>query len=271
MDLQAVTAVIGTKSATVGLPRRSAASANALPAGSTYTVNTGGDRADVNVGDGVCADSQGAARCAPPSRKPTGARATTASSSTSPAGRPGLIQLSGRCPLITSTKGTLTIDGYTQPGASVNTATIGATAVTGVEVRGNGSTPTRRPSTSPLAATPSAAWPSDNVCRGIMIDGVNAHDNKIIGNWIGFTGSGASRTAATSGILINTGATHNLIGTPNLADRNLIGNWTKRHRPLRPRHGLQHHPEQRLLHPTRRRRRRPAAPASTTTSGPRTT
>ena len=59
--------------------------------------------------------------------------------------------------------------------------------------------------------------------RGIMIDGANAVGNKIIGNWIGFTASGTD-TRNQFGVLINTGAKQNRIGTPDLADRNIIGN-----------------------------------------------
>ena len=58
-----------------------------------------------------------------------------------------------------------------------------------------------------------------------MLDGTNATLNKIVGNWVGFTGAGAN-SGGFHGLLVNTGANNNIIGTPNLADRNLIGNWT---------------------------------------------
>ena len=50
------------------------------------------------------------------------------------------------------------------------------------------------------------------------------HDNPIIGNWLGFTGAGANN-GGSIGILLNTGAHDNVVGTPDLADRNVIGNF----------------------------------------------
>ena len=165
-------------------------------------MNTTEDLPDNNVGNGACADkSTAAARCGPPSRKPTGTRATTGSSSTFPAKGVPVIHVSvrpaadhlGAC-------GTLTIDGYTQPGSRVNSAPSLTNGRPGVEVRGNGvRVPTRRASTSRRAATPSAAWRSATSIAGIMIDGKNAPvGNKVIGNWIGFTASGTDTPPATS-------------------------------------------------------------------------
>ena len=58
VDIQALKAAVGTRAAVVTHPRMSSASAAAI-AGTTFTVNTSGDRVDANIGNGICADSQG--------------------------------------------------------------------------------------------------------------------------------------------------------------------------------------------------------------------
>ena len=83
-----------------------------------------------------------------------------------------------------------------------------------------------------------------------MLDGANATLNKIVGNWLGFTGTGAN-SGGLHGLLVNTGANNNVIGTPNLADRNLIGNWTAAVDNYGAGTDFNVVPEQRLLHPAR--------------------
>ncbi len=46
-----------------------------------------------------------------------------------------------------------------------------------------------------------------------------------MGNWIGFDGAGNSQPAGNYGVLLNIGAHDNVIGSPDLADRNVIGSW----------------------------------------------
>ena len=67
----------------------------------------------------------------------------------------------------------------------------------------------------------------DDMNRAILLDKTDAHDNRIVGNWIGFHADGTLAGKSMYGILINNGASNNLIGTSNLADRNVIGNVTK--------------------------------------------
>ena len=43
--------------------------------------------------------------------------------------------------------------------------------------------------------------------------------------WIGFTRTGANASNQNFAVILNTGATHNYIGTPTLANRNVIGNY----------------------------------------------
>ena len=195
-------------------------------AGRTFTVTSTADTADAKRGDGVCADSQG--RCT--LRAAIGEadylkgddRIEFGLSGTAPV----TIQLTSRLPYITSRAGTLTIDGYSQPGSSPNTAEFGSNAVQGVEIRGNGNSAKEVGLIITSPGNTVRGLLIDNIYRGILLDGADAHDNRIIGNWIGFTRSGGNAASGNFAVVVNTGANHNHIGTPNLANRNVIGNYT---------------------------------------------
>jgi CSLREA domain-containing protein len=194
-------------------------------AGTTFTVNSTADTADAARGDGTCADSQG--RCT--------LRAALAEADflqgddriefNLPGTAPVTIQIASRLPFITSRNGTLTIDGYSQPGSSPNTAEFGSNAVQGVEIRGNGSSAKEVGLMITSPGNTVRGLLMDNLYRGIMLDGADAHDNRIVGNEIGFTRTGANASNMNFAIVINTGANHNYIGTPTLANRNVIGNY----------------------------------------------
>ena len=216
-------AVVSGRSKVSGAPKvRAAAYAN------TFVVNSAVDDPDALIGDGICADALG--RCT--------LRAALAEADALPgddlidfdiAGpTPASIRISSasRLPPITSRDGTVTIDGYSQPGSQVNTALNGSNAIPGVEIRGNGS----------LAGEVGLEFTSpgntvrglliDSIWRGIVLDGTDAHDNTIVGNWIGFH-IDQTTAGGQNGILLDVGANHNQIGGPALADRNVLGNWSK--------------------------------------------
>src|SRR5207344_601849 len=66
----------------------------------------------------------------------------------------------------------------------------------------------------------------NNLYRPIVLDGSDAHNNLIVGNLMGFSRTGTVlRYHGNYGIHLNTGAHDNVIGTPALADRNVIGNF----------------------------------------------
>src|SRR4029077_13367524 len=129
-----------------------------------------------------------------------------------------------RLPNISSRTGTMTIDGYSQPGSHPNTAASGSNAVPGIEIRGPGV----NAHTIGLYITSSGnvikGITFRDIYRTIFIDGVDAHDNTIVGNWIGFLKDGNLAGRGQYGILLNSGANNNHIGGPALADRNLVGN-----------------------------------------------
>ena len=230
VDLQIIHASQGASVAATdlasdgGIIRAQTASITLAAATRTFVVTSPLDTADVAPGNGACADSLG--RCT--------LRAAMAEADylagedriefNLTGAAPVTIQLSGRLPMITSRSGGVTIDGYSQPGSSPNTATYGSNAVPGIELRGNGTAAREMALYITSPGNTIRGLLIGNIWRGIFIDGINAQNNVIVGNWIGFT-----RTQAASGgqygIVLNNGSNRNIIGTPVVGDRNVIGNW----------------------------------------------
>ncbi len=195
-------------------------------AGRTFTVNSTADTADTNRGDGVCADSQGRCTLRAAVGEADYVKGDDRIEFNLAGTAPVTIQLTSRLPYITSRGNTLTIDGYSQPGASVNTLEYGSNAVPGIELRGNGNSAREVGLVITSAGNTVRGLLINNIWRGIMLDGVDAHDNRIVGNWIGFTKSGGNASSGNFAVVINVGANHNVVGSPTLANRNVIGNYT---------------------------------------------
>ncbi|MEA2621931.1 MAG: hypothetical protein QOH61_841 [Chloroflexota bacterium] len=224
VDLQAVTASLGTRTASVS---SSAAAVKAAAVSHTYVVTSSADRTDASIGDGTCADSQGNCTLRAALQEADWLAGDDRIEFNIPGGAPALIQINSSLPPITSRNGTLTIDGYTEPGSRVNDAAILSNAIPGVEIRGNGTNAREIGLRITSFGNTIRGLAISSVYRGIFIDGANAHDNRIVGNWIGFRGNGTNTSSnGQYGILLNVGANANLIGTPDLADRNLSGNWS---------------------------------------------
>lgn len=125
----------------------------------------------------------------------------------------------------------VTIDGYSQPGASVNTLDAGTDAVIMIEIRGQG----------PSAIDGFDIRSANNVITGlsmfdfvrhIRIFGSAAHDNTIVGNFLGTDASGTfgqtARVTNANAVHVERGASSNRIGMPGAANRNLFaGNADK--------------------------------------------
>jgi CSLREA domain-containing protein len=134
------------------------------------------------------------------------------------------IQIGSRLPTLTIKSG-VTINGYSQPGSSVNTSTVVSNAQIKIEIRGNGPT-----SFDGLVFQGT----SNNVVRGIsiynfinqiMVTGLTADNNRIVGNIV-CTNAAATVQSAVSGkqigIVLQKGASGNKVGTPAPADRNVV-------------------------------------------------
>jgi hypothetical protein len=142
------------------------------------------------------------------------------------------IQLDNPLPTINDATGGVTIDGYTQPGGQANTDPVVSNAVIAVEIIGRGSTIGDPVNGFDAFKITSGA----NVIRGLSIYNVFNHfelfgpdaaGNLILGNFIG-SDSGStfvapSKSEGGSGITMVSGAHNNVVGTPNPADRNVIG------------------------------------------------
>jgi CSLREA domain-containing protein len=209
---------------------QSAQTAAAAVVNAPFVVTSALDTPDAHNGDGICADSQG--RCtlrAAITESNWQNGANTINFNIAGAGSaPVVIQMTSAMSLIQDQTGGLSIDGYTQPGASVNTATVGSNAVPGIELRG-------------LAASGKNdnglfITSANNTVRGFLLnehyrsfylDTSDAHDNYIVGNILGFKANGAAQThRGANGIRLNTGSNANHVGTSALSDRNVIGNYT---------------------------------------------
>jgi hypothetical protein len=235
VDVQATLARLGTRT-DVTSPAIAANASNASNASNahrprrradgmrTFIVASPEDTPDAAPGDGICGDDQGRCTFRAALMEADWLRGDDRIAFDLPGDAPVQIALRGSLPIITSRSGTLTIDGYTQPGARVNTADVGSNAVPGVELRGNGSD--AREAVIRITS-------GGNTVRGLLIrgawrpfflDGTGATGNRIVGNWIGLDGDGTVRPSTGRwGILVNTGANGNRIGGPDPADRNVIG------------------------------------------------
>ena len=192
----------------------------------TITVSSAADTPDVLPGDGICADAQG--RCT------LRAAITEADrikgddvhplrpSRSGPGDHPAQLP----APYITSRAGTMTIDGYSQPGARVNSSTVGSDAVPGSRSGATATAPGRSAPTSPAWATPSGLL-IDTIYRGILLDGADAHDNRVVGDGLVHQDRGSPSTRASTPSFLNTGASGDVVGSPDLADRNVVGNFDK--------------------------------------------
>jgi titin len=125
--------------------------------------------------------------------------------------------------LPTISGGSITIDGYSQPGSSPATESTPADLV--IELDGTNVTNNGLNVTS-----------ADNVIKGLVINrfgwagislwGANAHHNLITGNYIGIHAGGTSPQPNLGGVVIGSGAHDNTVGGNTPADRNVISGNT---------------------------------------------
>ncbi len=223
VDVQAVLAAQGQPAAG-GTSVSATQTVAAVP--QTYTVTSTLDTPDASPGDGICADSGGHCTLRAAMTEADYHPGFDTVAFDLPGTAPVTIQLGSALPIITSLSGGVLIDGYTQPGSSVNTLTIGSNAIPGVEVRGDG--PAARETAFRMTSPGNTirGLDIDNVWRGVTMDGADAHDDSVIGDWLGFASDGSLSKLGEYGVLFNTGANHDTVGTPAAADRVVDGNWS---------------------------------------------
>jgi len=129
-------------------------------------------------------------------------------------------------PTINNANATVTIDGFTQAGSSVNTDPLAVNATYTVELKGKG----------PTSIDGLYLVSPGNVVRGLDLHGFKrdvrlygtaAHDNVVVGNLIGLLPDGTLDPQSTlspgaSCVHIQGGASRNQIGAPGAATRNVI-------------------------------------------------
>jgi CSLREA domain-containing protein len=202
----------------------SGARTSSVSGASTFVVNSTGDGNDAAVGNGVCATSTNACTLRAAIQE---ANALPGADAIHFAIGSGLqtIQLVSTLPTISDRSGGVTIDGYTQPGAVVNSSAQADNAQIKVQVRGTGPT-----GVNGLQITSGANTIRGiafyNLRRPIYIYGSAATGNAIVGCFVGTDAGGAFAHTTTdtyaSGIAIEAGAANNKVGTTALADRNVV-------------------------------------------------
>ena len=189
-------------------------------ASTTFTVNSTADYGDQTPGDGKChtgtimlAGETCTLRAAIQE-----ANATTGADTINfniPTTGVATITPTSQLPAVT---GPVTINGYSQPGASPNTKAVGNDAVLKIELSGLGGG-------SGLVITGSNSTVKGLVINrlgaGIHIDGSGATGNKVMGNYIGTDASGTQDLGnASYGVTID--GANNTVGGATAAERNVI-------------------------------------------------
>ena len=154
-----------------------------LAAGTVYTVDSTGDQNDSNLGDGNCRTSVGTCTLRAAIREANYNSGHDRIEFDIPGGGPHTIRPDSAYALITDPSG-VTIDGYTQPGSSVNTLNHSSNAVIKIQLEGRG----------PTAFDGIDIRSGGGVVRGLALYdfrlhirfwGPNANSNEVIGNFIG--------------------------------------------------------------------------------------
>ena len=193
-----------------------------------FTVDSAADAADASAGDGACATAQGACtlRAAIQEANLRPGPDAINFNIPGPAG-PKTITLSSALPTVNDATGPTTIDGYTQPGSSPNTDPRASNARIGVQL-----TPAGTYTAGVYGLTVTSPG---NAVRGlsfhklrqpVWLYGGGATNNTVAGNFVG-TNASATFAAASfvdeaSGVTLDVGANHNIIGGASLADRNVL-------------------------------------------------
>jgi CSLREA domain-containing protein len=205
----------------------------AVSATSVFTVDSTGDEADPSPGDGVCAASGGACTLRAAILEANRRSGPDTIAFDIPGTGVHTIEISRTLPTINDESGPTTIDGYTQPGSSPNTAPLASNANINVQI----TTPT------PYADNVYGLKVTSpgNVIRGlslfkvrrtIWLYGSNATNNTIAGSFIGTDSAG--NFAATKmvddgeGVRIQNQASGNFIGVASPEGRNVISGNARR-------------------------------------------
>lgn len=200
---------------------------------STFTVDSEGDAADANTGDGKCATSENACTLRAAIQEANLHSGADTIAFNIPGGGVRTIKLGSDLPVLSDTTGATTIDGYTQPGSAPNTNTdsLASNATITVEIT----------STTAYGASGLQVHSPNNTIRGlslfklkdpIYITTSAAQGNTVAGNFVGTDAAGnyaaTGYVDAADGIKIYQGAKRNTVGGTSAADRNVVSGNARR-------------------------------------------
>ena len=202
----------------------------AAAATAPFVVNDLADTWDANVGNGVCRTAAGVCTLRAAIQEANAMPGPNTINFAIPGTGPFRIQLTQRLPAIVDTSGGVTIDGYTQAGATTNTDPIIDNALIKIEIVGSGASGTTVFDGFVLNS-------GGNVLRGLSIynlrrpiwiykTGASAPGNVIRGDFVGTDPTGTFGIAALAdeamGIKIEQDSPNTVIGGVDPADRNVI-------------------------------------------------
>lgn len=217
--VRAVVAMLVIGGLAVGFPP----AANAQNA--TIVVNSNGDQPDSNPADGQCQTAVGTCTLRAAIEHGNYEWGSDTIHFAIPGGGVKTINVGSTFPEINSVNGTLTIDGYTQPGATPNTAATGSNAQIKIQLEGKNNGPMFQIRSEGNEFRGLAAYKANYI---FYLDGTGANGNRIVGNFIGTNAAGTFSNSGGHGVQMMLGASQNMIGTKALADRNVIsGNGTR--------------------------------------------
>ncbi len=219
-DVQLIAARVAPRAATPPLAGRFAEPA----AAGTFTVNSTADTGDKTPGDGICLTSGGVCTL----RAAMTEANLHAGADTILFNIPGsgvqTITIGSALPTVTDTTGGLTIDGYSQPGASANTDPVIDNALILVQVTAT------NPNTDGMFFSSAnnlvRGLAMYNLHRSIVFQTSSAHNNAVSGSFIGTNAAGTfvapNWISGGNGIIVTQAASYTTVGGSNPADRDVL-------------------------------------------------
>jgi hypothetical protein len=202
-------------------------------------VRSTGNDDDANPGDGVCQTNAGTCSLRAAMQEANAHLGPDTITFDIPGSGVQTILAPGGLPTLVD--GGTTIDGYTQRGASPNTSPDVDNAQIMIEVRGNLNPTTGLPASGTAQGVSIVS--ASNTVRGLaiynyvvslLLFNIGAHDNRVVGNFLGTNAAASQQPPAQpgaagtggAGVSLRGGAAHNQVGDVSTADRNLLsGNF----------------------------------------------
>ncbi|MEL6893544.1 MAG: hypothetical protein AAFP84_18270 [Actinomycetota bacterium] len=194
--------------------------------GATFVVTDTSDEGDNQLNDDLCITPSGGCSLRAAILQANATPGPNRIEFDIPGPGPHTILLDRKMTTISDATGPLVIDGYTQPGASENTDPLASNAVIQIAIEME---------TYVNGRATFAITSGGNVIRGLsvynsyfpfLLMGTEAVDNRIVGNFIGTNPAGTFHLnpgfSNAAGVQFDQGASYNRIGTPEIADRNVM-------------------------------------------------